>query len=229
MAVADGITHIVATPHSNYRYQFDPEVNRRKRDELRSAIGDSLTILLGCDFHLSYENLEAVRTRASDFTINGRQYLLVEFADISIPPNMDQIFFDLLSRKLAPIITHPERNPILSGNLEQIRKWIEAGCLVQVTAGSLLGRFGKHAHQSATALLRHDMVHFIATDAHNTTSRPPLLSDARRAIAAEKGEEVAGALCEANPLAAVEGRPLVWRPEPQAVRPAKARWFSFGR
>ena len=227
MAAADGITHIVATPHSNYRYQFDPEVNQRKRDELQAAIGNSLTILLGCDFHLSYENLEDVRKNPSRYTINGRQYLLVEFADISIPPHMDQIFFDLLTRKLVPIITHPERNPILSQNAAQIEKWIEAGCLVQVTAGSFLGRLGKRAERSARELLRRDMVHFIATDAHNTTSRPPLLSDARRAIAAEQGEETAQALAELNPRAAVEGQPLPWQPQPQPAAPR--RWFSFHR
>ena len=227
MAAADGISHIVATPHSNYRYQFDPEVNRCKRDELQAAIGDSLTLLLGCDFHLSYENLEDVRQRPTRYTINGRQYLLVEFADITIPPHTDQIFFDLLARKLLPIITHPERNPMLSQDPEQIRKWIGAGCLVQVTAGSFLGRFGKRAERSAWQLLRHDMVHFIASDAHNTTSRPPLLSEARRAIAAERGEETARALAESNPRAAVEGRPLPWQPEPQAIRPR--RWFSFQR
>ena len=227
MAVADGITQIVATPHSNYRYQFDPEVNQRKRDELQAIIGGSLTLLLGCDFHLSYENLEDVRQRPSRYTINGRQYLLVEFADISIPPHMDQIFFDLLARKLVPIITHPERNPMLSENPEQVRQWIEAGCFVQVTAGSFLGRFGKRAERSAWQLLRHNMVHFIASDAHNTTSRPPLLSEARRAIAADRGEEAARALTETNPRAAVDGQPLPWRPELQAIRPR--RWFSFQR
>ena len=227
MAVADGITQIVATPHSNYRYQFDPEVNQRKRDELQAIIGGSLTLLLGCDFHLSYENLEDVRQRPNRYTINGRQYLLVEFADITIPPHMDQIFFDLLARKLHPIITHPERNPMLSANPEQVRQWIEAGCFVQVTAGSFLGRFGKRAERSAWQLLRHNMVHFIASDAHNTTSRPPLLSEARRAIAADRGEEAARALAETNPRAAVDGQPLPWRPEPQAIRPR--RWFSFQR
>ncbi|OFV94974.1 MAG: hypothetical protein A3H28_13085 [Acidobacteria bacterium RIFCSPLOWO2_02_FULL_61_28] len=227
MAAADGITQIVATPHSNYRYQFDPEINQRKRDELQAIIGDSLTLLLGCDFHLSYENLEDVRQRPDRYTINGRQYLLVEFADISIPPHMDQIFFDLLARKLLPIITHPERNPMLSANPEQVRQWVEAGCFVQVTAGSFLGRFGKRAERSAWQLLRHNMVHFIASDAHNTTSRPPLLSEARRAIAADRGEEAAQALAEANPRAAVDGQPLPWRPEPQAIRPR--RWFSFQR
>ena len=228
MAAADGITHLVATPHSNYRYPFDPVVNRGKRDELQQQIGDSLTLLLGCDFHLSYENLEAVRLDPARFTINGKQFLLVEFADTNIPPNMDQIFFELIGHRLAPIITHPERNPLLSRDLEQIRKWIDAGCLVQVTAASFLGRFGKRAHESALQMLRRQMVHFIASDAHDTQSRPPLLSEARQTIAAEQGEEVAAALSETNPRAVIEGRPLPWLPEPQPAAPPR-RWFSLRR
>jgi protein-tyrosine phosphatase len=228
MAARDGITHMVATPHSNYRYRFDPEVNRRKRDELQQEIGGSPQLLLGCDFHLSYENLEAVRTDPERFTINGKQYLLVEFAEMNIPPNMEQVFFNLLGEQLVPIITHPERNPILSEEPELIRKWIGLGCLVQVTAGSLLGRFGKRARHSAQIMLRHHMVHFIASDAHNTTSRPPLLSEARKMIAEEQGEQVAKALSESNPRAVVEGQPLPWFPESQAIA-APRRWFSFRR
>jgi protein-tyrosine phosphatase len=162
------------------------------------------------------------------FSINGLQYLLVEFADMNIPPNMDQIFPDLLGRGLVPIITHPERNPILSGRPELIREWIGAGCLVQVTAGSFLGRFGKRAHDSALTLLRRRMVHFIATDAHNTTSRPPLLAEARDFVAAEQGEEIATALTESNPRAVTEGLALPWRPEPVEAA-ERRRWFSFRR
>lgn len=227
MAASDGVTHIVATPHSNYRYQFDLEVNRRKRDELQSLIGGSPKLLLGCDFHLSYENLEDVRHRPTRYSINEGPYLLVEFANISIPPNMDQVFFDLQGQRLIPIITHPERNPILSESPALIKKWIEGGALVQVTAGSFLGRFGKRAERSAWQLLRHDMVHFIASDAHNTTSRPPLLSEARQKIAQDRGESVGLALAEANPRAAMEGTPLAWQPEPMDVRPRK--WYSFHR
>ena len=72
------------------------------------------------------------------------------------------------------------------------------------------------------------MVHFIATDAHNTTSRPPLLAEARKAIAEDQGEQVATALAESNPQAAVEGQPLPWLPEPQPVAPPR-RWFSLRR
>ena len=225
MAAADGITHIVATPHSNYQFKFDPEVNARKRDELQKEIGDSLTLLLGCDFHLSYENLEDVRVRPQRYTINGLQYLLVEFADSGIPPSIDQIFFDLLSHKLIPIITHPERNPVLSRDLGLLEKWVGQGCLVQVTAASFTGRFGKQAQRISKSLLSRNMVHFIATDAHDTASRPPLLSEARRMIAEGQGEEVARALSEDNPRAVIEGRVLPWRPE--VKKPQERKWYSL--
>ncbi len=227
MAIEDGITHIVATPHANYQYRFDPEINRQKRDRLQQSVGDGLTLLLGCDFHLSYENLESLRLDPKRYTINATQYLLVEFADNSIPPGMDQIFSGLLTGEIVPIMTHPERNPLLAEDTEQLRKWIDLGCLVQVRANSVVGRFGKMALKSSQTLLRHDMVHFIASDAHNTTTRAPVLSEARRVIAAERGEEVAEALCGSNPLAVVEGRGLPWRPEPAPVAPRK--WYSFLR
>ncbi len=227
MAVEDGITHVVAAPHSNYRYKFDPEVNQQKRDELQKMIGASPAILLGCDFHLSYENLEDLRVNPGRYTINGLQYLLVEFADSGVPPSIDRVFFDLVSRKLIPIITHPERNPLLSRDLHQLQKWIGAGCFVQVTAGSFLGRFGKHAQKFAMSLLRHNMVHFIASDAHDTVSRPLQLSEARRPIAAEQGEETGHAVSEVNPRAAIEGCALPWQPELLPIQERK--WFSLRR
>ena len=227
MATADGITHVVATPHSNYRFRFDPEVNRRKRDELQLAVGETPTILLGCDFHLSHENLASVRLHPDHYTINGLHYLLVEFSNIAIFPNIEEVFADLVSRRLTPIITHPERNPILSRSLHRIQKWIAAGCYVQVTAGSFLGRFGKGALKTSLSLLRHHMVHFIATDAHDILRRPPLLSEACRVIAKEQGEEIAWALSEANPQAAIEGRDLPW--QPSFVPIAARKWFSLFR
>lgn len=226
MAAEDGITHVVATPHSNYHYSFDPEVNRRKRDELQKVIGDSPEILLGCDFHLSYENLEDLREDPCRYTINGLQYLLIEFADSSVPPSIDQVLFDLVSRKLVPIITHPERNPLLSRNLRQLQKWLGAGCFLQVTAGAFLGRFGKHAQKVSMSLLKYNMVHFIASDAHDTKSRPLQLSEAHRAIAGEIGEEAAHALSEANPRATIEGRALPWTPDLLPIQERK-KWFSL--
>ena len=227
MAARDGIRDLVATPHSNYQYTFDPEVNRQKRDHLQQSMGATPQLHLGCDFHLSFENIEHAKRDHARFSINGKQYLLVEFADSNIPPHTDQIFFDMLSRRVIPIITHPERNPILADQPDLIAKWIGLGCLVQVTAGSVTGRFGKRAHRSTQTMLRRNMVHFIATDAHNLTTRPPVLSEARETIAREISPEVAEALSEANPRAVIEGRAVPWAPQPEEEK--RRGWLSFFR
>src|SRR5260370_21670358 len=88
-AIADGITHVVATPHSNIEYFFDFAQVRQLRDELQAKIGDRLKIATGCDFHLNPENLVSLRKDARQYCINHRAFLLVEFNDFSIPPSMD--------------------------------------------------------------------------------------------------------------------------------------------
>src|SRR6202035_2030561 len=104
-----------------------------------------LTLGLGCDFHLSYENLEEVRRNRSRYTINGKQYLLVEFADASIPAATTDILYGLQLHWIMPIITHPEPSPLLVHNPRRMAEWIRGGCLVKWTAGSLTGRFGRRA------------------------------------------------------------------------------------
>jgi protein-tyrosine phosphatase len=52
-AIADGITHVVATPHSNDTYYFDFKQVRRLCDELQARVGSRLKLATGCDFHLS--------------------------------------------------------------------------------------------------------------------------------------------------------------------------------
>jgi protein-tyrosine phosphatase len=214
MAVADGITHVIATPHSNSRFTFDFAAVRARAEELQSHLGERLILATGCDFHLSYENLEAVRKDPSQFTLNQQNYLLVEFADFSIPASLDQVLHELRLKGLHPVITHPERNPLIRADSQRLWNWMRLGCLVQVTAQSLTGRFGPPAQQSAENWLDADAVHFIASDAHNLTGRPLRLQEAFDVVAARRGADVARALFQDNPLAAFEGRALPYLPEP---------------
>ena len=104
-AIADGITHVVATPHSNNRYFFDFAGVRRLRDELQAKAGDRLNIATGCDFHLNPENLKSFRNNASLYCLNQRNYLLVEFNEISIPPGMDQALHEIQLAGVHPVIS----------------------------------------------------------------------------------------------------------------------------
>jgi protein-tyrosine phosphatase len=93
-------------------------------------------------------------------------------------------------------------------------EWLRGGVLVQITAGSVVGRMGKRAERMAHDLLANRWVNFLATDAHNTTSRPPKMRDAFELVAKKYGSDYAYLLCVSNPLAAFMGKPLQPQPEP---------------
>src|SRR5271166_4189588 len=94
-AIADGITHVVGTPHSSMSHKFEFAKVRAVRDEISEKLGDRLTLATGCDLHLDPENMQAIRKNAPQFCINQKDYLLVEFNEFSIPPSMDQTLHDL--------------------------------------------------------------------------------------------------------------------------------------
>jgi protein-tyrosine phosphatase len=233
MAIEEGVTHIIATPHASQTYPFDPELIRQRRDELQARFEGRLRLATGCDFHLSFENLLEIRRDEKRFTLNQKNYLLVEFADYSIPPSLDQALHELQLAGLRPIITHPERNPLIRSQPERLYKWLRQGCYAQVTAQSLLGRFGESAREMAEVWLDTGAIHFLASDAHDLTSRPLRLKEAFDRVAQTRGEDVAQALLVDNPLAVFEGRPLPWVPElpdhleldGAAARKRKRFWF----
>jgi protein-tyrosine phosphatase len=164
--------------------------------------------MLGCDFHLSYENLVDALAHPAQYPIAGTQYLLVELSDFSVPPSVSDNLRRLLAAGMVPIITHPERNPVLRRTPQRLMDWAEEGCLVQVTANSLTGRWGQQALKTAEWLMKREAVHVLASDAHGLDSRPPILSKARQAAVDMLGEAVANALVRENPAAIVGGQPL---------------------
>jgi protein-tyrosine phosphatase len=222
MAAADGITHVVCSPHANSQYGYAPYAVTSKIYELQrilDAEGVALKLGQGCDFHLSYENIQEARMEPTKYTINGLGYLLVEIPDYGVPRGLTEIFYQLQLAGMTPILTHPERNPTLQADQHQQRlaEWLRAGVLVQVTAGSVLGHMGRRAERMAHQLLENRWVHFLATDAHNITSRPPKMREAMDAVAQKYGPDYAHLLCISNPLAAFNGSPLPQRIEPKRL------------
>jgi protein-tyrosine phosphatase len=229
MAIEDGVTHVIGTPHASQDHVFVPELVRELRDELQSRFQGRLVLATGCDFHLSFENILDIRTNPTRYTLNQKNYLLVEFADYSIPSSLDQALHEMQLAGLRPIITHPERNPLIRSQPERLYKWLRQGSYVQVTAQSLLGKFGKSAQEMAEHWLEAGAVHFVASDAHNITSRPLRLKAAFDQLATARGANLAQALMVDNPLAAFEGRPLPYVPELAGDAGGQARrkrfWF----
>jgi len=220
IAADDGITHIVCTPHANSRYTFDPQVNAAKTRELQELLADAgiaITLGSGCDFHLSYDNIQAAQTDPNRFSINGLGYLLVEFPDYGFPRGLTETFYQLQLAGLTPILTHPERNPTIQADTSRLVEWLRGGLLIQVTADSVTGHKGKVAQRIAHELLENRWVHFLATDAHSTKSRPPRMREARDAVAKKYGARYAENLCVTYPLAVFLGERLELEEEPKGL------------
>lgn len=211
MAADDGITHVVCTPHANGRYPFDPEKNQALLAEVRKAIADAgirLILGSGCDFHLSYDNVRDALKNPRRYTVNGGEYVLVELPDYALPPTLEETFYSLRLGGMTPILTHPERNPTLQQDDARLKAWIRDGMLTQVTASSVMGLMGRKAQKMAERMLADRWVHFIATDAHNVSTRAPKMRDARDHIARRYGEPYAQRLCTENPQAVFDNRHL---------------------
>src|SRR5262249_47436215 len=213
IAAADGITHMVATPHCNDRYRYNRDFLQGQLRHLQALLGESPTLSLGCDFHLSYDNLQSVLAQPERYTIDGSNYLLVELSDFSIPTKVGDCFLKLGDLGVTAVITHPERNAILRQNPQRVLEWAELGCAVQVTAGAFTGFWGERAARVAAWLLGREAIHVLASDAHDPKYRKPILSEARNVVANMAGADVARALVEDNPRAIVSGLPLPYAPK----------------
>jgi protein-tyrosine phosphatase len=226
IAADSGTTDIVATPHSDLRFQYDPDLIRQRIAEMQAAIGDRIRIHRGCDFHLYFENIRDCMRDSSRYTINGERYLMVEFAEQSIPKAISQVFRDMIQRDITPVITHPERNALLMARIDEMMEWIRSGCLIQITGQSFTGRFGKSAEAACRRLMDRNMVHFVASDAHDTEWRPPDLRDAWRHVCAEYGKSVAERLFETNPRMTLTGDYIECE-DPGDLAETRKPWYRF--
>jgi protein-tyrosine phosphatase len=223
MAAAAGTTDIVASPHANEEFHFDPDVVQGRIAELQTKAGDSPVIHYGCDFHLTVENIQDALQFPGKYSVNHRGYLLVEFSDFLIPKTIRQIFGEMIGAGMRPVITHPERNRLLRERTEEMKSWIEQGCLVQITAQSLLGRFGRSAREASMTFMNRNMVHVLASDGHDLKHRPPVLNEAFHLVSERFGEGTARQLCMTNPQAILKGEPVEACLPPKRAR----RWYAL--
>jgi protein-tyrosine phosphatase len=202
MAAEDGITGIVATPHLNEQLYNPTEISRRVfwlRHLLRQE-KIPVTIMAGADVSVVFRP-----EQVEGFTINGTRYVLVEFPHTHLPRNADEILFQFLVRGYKPIITHPERNPSISSNPRLLTNLLGDNIYVQITAGSLTGKFGKEAHLCAKNLLKMGVVDVIATDAHSTSRRKPRLLEGMVAAMEIVGPEKARQMVNDTPTKIISG------------------------
>jgi protein-tyrosine phosphatase len=227
IAAENGTTDLVCTPHANLTYTFEPERIGERLAEIAAASGNLLRLYSGCDFHLSYDNIQDAVANPAKYTIDHKNYLLVEFSDLLIFKNTAEIFGRLQDAGMIPVITHPERNGLLRQRIARIEEWVGGGARVQVTGQSLIGEFGRSAKEFCVTLLDKKLVHFVASDAHDCEHRPPRMDQAYAWLKKEHGQELADALCTLNPRAVLDGEPLDLPDKEESAEPRK--WYQLWR
>ncbi len=225
LAASHGTTDLVATPHADTQYSYEPEVVEVALARARESAPDGLKLHRGCDFHLMHDNVQDALLHPARYTINGGRYLLVEFSDLVIFENTGDIFDRLEAAGLVMIVTHPERNPLLRQRIELIEQWVAAGRLMQVTAGSLIGLWGRKASEFSRLLLDRQLAHFVASDGHDTRGRQPRLDEAHAWLRRHKSQELADLLTTTHPKAVIDNLPLDLNSF-HALRPRGRSWFG---
>lgn len=199
-SIADGITHAAMTPHIHPgRYENIRSSVVAATNEFRIALAEAeipLQIFPAGEVRLTSEILELLDQNELPFhgILDGYRILLLEFPYGLLPVGTEKLARWLLAQKIRPLIAHPERNKVIMQNVEKIAPFVEMGCLLQVTAASVIGDFGPAAQDSVALMLERSWVSVIATDAHNLTHRAPKLTLARNYLLERFGQEWADEL-----------------------------------
>ena len=193
LAVSEGITHILATPHHMNRSWINPKaVVESLADELQDRLNSEnipLTIFPGQEVRLHGEIIRNMNNNEICFIDEGNQYVLIEFPTAEVPAYADRLFYEMQTNQITPIIVHPERNHAILKDPNILYEFATRGVLSQVTAASYIGKFGKEIEKLSHQLIDHNLTHFIASDAHNTTNRLFHMKEAMQKLEKEFGKE----------------------------------------
>lgn len=211
-AAAEGTTRIVATPHvlRGSWANTNPVVRERLVSALNERLGGKPRIVPGCEYYYSDDVAALVKKGATNplTGLGHGKYLLVEFSPAHLPPMVAPVFHELRVLGVHPVIAHAERHPTFAQQPERLAELVTKGALVQITAGSVVGDFGKTAQKACEEFFRLGLVHAVASDAHSMSKRPPRMAPARERVRKRWGADAERGLFVDNPEAILASRPV---------------------
>lgn len=232
MAVADGIGTIICTPHQlgNFRENTGDRI-RSATSQLQAILLDAgipLRVLPGGDVRIEQDMLDGIAQGRVMTLADQHRHVLLELPHELYFP-LEPILDSLRKQNLIGILSHPERNQGLLAAPELLPSLVQAGCLMQVTAGSILGTMGAACQQLAHQMLQQRLVHFVASDAHGSKTRRPRLYEAFLEVARLTDETTAQNLFVCNPACVAIGKDVPSRPLiPRTSTEPKQRRGWFG-
>ena len=208
-----GVTDVVNTVHFQHPLflNIDHSLENFKRiaKSLQSKLDECkipIKIHLGSEVFY-YDNLLKI-SKEPLVTMGGGKYMLIEFSPKNIPNSQKQTLFDLKMSGITPIIAHPERYKLVQENFSIIYDWINAGCLIQVDAGSLLGLLGEKAKKTSILIIKEKCCHILASDAHNDLNRNFCIKDAYNLVKNIIGKKNSDLLVYEHPSSIIKGEDL---------------------
>jgi len=228
MAVEDGTSVIVATPHQLGNYA------ENRGDAVRETVAAlqrlldqhaiSLTVLPGADVRIEPDMIAKIQAGEVLTLADRRRHVLLELPhEVYLP--LDRLLGSLRTAGLVGILSHPERNQGILAQPGLVEPLVDAGCLLQVTAGAITGTFGPQVQRLAQWLVERRLVHFVSTDAHGVNRRRPLMRRAFDSLCDLAGYETAVDWCCRNPAAVASGRDVAAR-SPRREGRRCFGWFS---
>ena len=211
IAESEGITRIVNTSHCHFDFKYkkgnELKLELEKFNQALKEENINIEVLLGNELYYTSDLIERF-DELDFFSMNNSKYILMEFSPINFPKNIEDVIYEIKIRGYIPIIAHAERYKQVQEDVNIVLDCIKEGALIQVNASSILGKNGEKAEDTSKKLLDNNMVHFVATDAHSSNRRRPLIKDSYNYILKNYGKEVAEKLFIENPTAVIENRDI---------------------
>lgn len=228
VARRDGITKIVATPHAFRMTEHDDTV-RGLDTRLQSFVlrmrTPELVFYSGAEVYVHHDMIPHIK----DFglTVNGSNFVFIEFPSGHVPGGAADLVYRMMLDGLIPIVSHPERNSELARSPEILYELVRRGAVAQVTAQSITGQFGPEVRKAAEVFLENNLVHVIASDAHNSEARPPRLAEAVEVAGKIVGPVKAKAMVTSVPEAILANEQIPDFDEPHCPEKKSRRLFHF--
>lgn len=206
IAWKDGIRTIIFTPHYKpMRHNVSPATMKRMTEELfakSKAQGMEFEFFMGNEIYYHNEIVNGLEN-GEICTLANSEYVLIEFNPMDEFDYIRNGIYQVMAGGYRPILAHAERYVCLLGKEERVEDLAQMGCYIQINTGSIMGNFGFTTKQFVKKLLKHRMVHFVATDAHDIVKRTPRLSDCAKYISKKYSEDYKKILFYENPLAVI--------------------------